>query len=124
MSIDSKLDSIQNDVNSLKSRNFETSRPGLYIAVGAILLSTWGLGDHIQKKHKNITQDHHMIMTTLNEQEAQISKLKAQIPKIKTLDVTGDKSLTGEEAIDTFYEIDGERVYLKIDGRPVEDYFK
>ena len=34
------------------------------------------------------------------------------------------KNVIGHEAPEKFYEINGKRVYLEIDGKPVEQYFK
>ena len=43
-----------------------------------------------------------------------IDKIK---PKIQTCDVIGEKEP------EKFYEIDGKRVYLEIDGKPIAEYF-
>lgn len=39
-------------------------------------------------------------------------------PKVQTANVMG------AEALEKFYDIDGQRVYLEIDGQPVEQYVK
>jgi len=33
------------------------------------------------------------------------------------------EDVIGKSAPEKFYEIDGQRVYLEIDGRPIEEYF-
>lgn len=53
-----------------------------------------------------------------------INKLKDR--KIKSLEqqlqIT-EENVIGQEAPEKFYEINGQRVYLEIDGKPIEEYF-
>ena len=45
-------------------------------------------------------------------------KIKRISPNLKI------ENVIGNETPDKFYEIDGRRVYLEIDGKPVEEYLK
>ena len=42
----------------------------------------------------------------------------------KMVDLLHQRNVIGNEAPEKFYEVNGQRAYLEIDGKPVEQYFK
>ncbi|MEK6967360.1 MAG: hypothetical protein AABX51_01890 [Nanoarchaeota archaeon] len=59
----------------------------------------------------------------------------AMIAAIRSCNRTGDiketlqsqvqyQDVIGQEAPERFYEINGQRIYLEVDGKPVEEYFR
>ncbi len=61
-----------------------TSRPGLYIAVGAILLGTWGISDRVIKLENNSSSYLSNMKQQQNITRAHISELNESIKKLNT----------------------------------------
>ena len=75
-----------------------TSRTGLYVMVFLSMMVSCATGIRIERIEEMLERE-------------------SQKPKEETRNV-----IRGEKP-ETFYEIDGQRYYSKIDGVPVEDYF-
>lgn len=71
--------------------------PGLYIMAAAILLTTCDNNDKIDNIERKFNE----------------SKLEIQA-----------RDVIGRPDIDKFYDINGQRVYLEIDGMRIEEYFR
>lgn len=84
---------IKQGVQELKNRPLSIERTGLYIMVLVTMLTTCDNNDRIDRFYAGSGQ-----------------------PQIQERDVIG------ETTPDRFYEIDGRKVFLEVDGRPVEDY--
>lgn len=84
------------------------SRPGLYAMV---ILATLASCDAAHETHK--------IRDELNSQK----KLLEETVKKFSPEIHVENVIRGPEK-ETFYEFQGQRVYLKIDEKPVEDYFR
>ena len=79
-----------------------TERIGLYLIVGVTMLNVGAI-------YKNTNE----LSTKVADLE---SMLKTSQPILQEKDVLGNPEL------ETFYEINGQRFYLRIDGKPVEQY--
>ena len=98
MTLDQDIDEMKKDISTLKNKEFprSISRPGLYLYV---ILGTAG---------SLVAQDY---------SQRAYHAIEEMKPKPKV------ENVIGNEEPETFYEIDGKRVYLKVDGKPVDQYF-
>jgi len=103
MTIDKDIKEIKSDVKELKERK----RWGLYLIAFIAMVNSCDANDNTKYiKHK------------LDMQENQQRTAQIKCSQVQVRDVIGSKKP------ETFYIINGERVYLKIDGKPVDEYFK
>jgi hypothetical protein len=98
-------------------------REGLYFMVGLILLGTCNANDRMlktasqQKDIAQTVQDIHESQKALSNKIAAIERDQLVSPALQKRNVTA-----GSED-DTFYELDGQRAYITVDGKPIEQYF-
>jgi hypothetical protein len=60
--------------------------------------------------------------SVVREQNAKLDSIDQRVEELKPkLQI---ENVIGNEELDKFYEISGKRVYLEIDGKPAEEYFK
>ncbi|MFA5888465.1 MAG: hypothetical protein WC852_07190 [Candidatus Nanoarchaeia archaeon] len=97
MTLEEDIKEIKSNVQALRRRPLSTGRVGLYILTSWALINTC-----------NISEDTDTI----------IQQTAAKKPQVQTANVLG------AEAPEKFYDIDGQRVYLEIDGKPVAEYLK
>ncbi|MBI4447450.1 hypothetical protein HY643_00565 [Candidatus Woesearchaeota archaeon] len=90
-----------------------TSRPGLYAMVLMTMLSAWRIQSNLEKVLDQVDRTNNRI--------EQINTRIGQIEKAFELQV---RDVIGEEAPEKFFEINGQRVYLEIDGKPIDQYFR
>ncbi len=64
------------------------------------------------------------IFSKLVVNESDMENLEERVNKLEKQLTIQTRNTIGRDLNDKFYEINGEKVYLEIDGRPVEDYFK
>jgi len=81
-----------------------TPRPTLYLMVAMTMISTCD----VDRKTNNLG----------SKVDSIESQLKTMQPTLQVENVLGDPEP------EKFYEIDGQRVYLEMDGKPVEQYCK
>jgi len=58
------------------------------------------------------------------EGQKAIKREELEKAKIERGLVIQERNVIGSDISDKFYEIDGKQVYLEIDGKPIEQYFK
>jgi|SRR3989338_8930619 len=95
MSLEKELKEIKSALEELKSRPLSVTRAGLYI------MTFLAMGYSCTAK-----KDAHDTLELLEKEKPLLV----------------EKNVLGGAAPETFYEINGQRVYLKIDGKPVEQY--
>ncbi|MFH1066239.1 MAG: hypothetical protein V1734_07045 [Nanoarchaeota archaeon] len=93
MALEQDVEEIKNDVKALRRRPLSVERAGLYF------MTCWIMAD--------------------------VCQLRCDADKI--IEQTASKkpqaaNVLGAEAPEKFYDIDGQRVYLEIDGKPVAEY--
>lgn len=97
MALEQDVAEIKEDVKALRRRPLSVERAGLYIMTFLALANTCHLKGDTDK---------------IIEQTA------SKTPQLQTANV-----IEGS-APEKFYDIDGQRVYLEIDGKPVAEYLK
>ena len=95
MSLDNEIKEIKSTLESLNSRPLSVNRPGLYIMTFLAMYYS---------------------CEARKDTDAALEILEKEKPTLV------QKNVLGREAPETFYEINGQRVYLKIDSKPVEQY--
>ena len=94
MALDEDIRQIKSGIDDLKERPLSIERTGLYIMMGIAMLGSM--------KSCIVTQ-----------------KILDNYQKAPQKQV---ENVFGQEAPERFYELNGQRAYLEIDGKPVEQY--
>ncbi|MBR9683766.1 hypothetical protein GOV03_04470 [Candidatus Woesearchaeota archaeon] len=104
MTLEQDIEEIKRKVGNLSNKDHTTERTGLYILVATAALFSYGAQQ---------TSD-----TNYDALKAMKLQIEAMKPQVQV------ENVIGYDAPEKFYEIDGQRVYLEIDGKPVGQYVK
>lgn len=96
MTLDEDIKQIKSGIEDVKQRPLSGSRCGLYIMVAIATLGSINSCEQTQKILNNYQK----------------------VPQLQV------ENVISSEAPEKFYELNGQRVYLEIDGKSVEQYFQ
>ena len=91
-------------------------RPGLYAMIAVAAILTISSNVRIRKIESRVQ----VLDNRTHEIQNMLPNLQS---KVESFPMLKQENVIGTPAIDKFYEIGTNRVYLEIDGKPVESYF-
>ncbi len=102
-----------------------TDRIGLYIMVGLGMIASIRSCDQSSEIEERLANKIGDVSSNVNQLGDKLEGVSREVEELNKYPLKiEEKNVIGSQKLEKFYQINGQKFYLEIDGKPVEQYFK